>query len=133
MKTTRTLLLLALVIVMSQWAMAQGQGGQRPNPAEMVKREKAMILEKITSLSDDQKLILDQVYTDYENSITKLREESSGNREGMREKMQAIRATKEEALQGLLNEEQNEQYAELKKSRREGRGQGQGQRKRPAN
>lgn len=131
MKTTKRLLLLALVIVMSQWAMAQGQGGQRPNPAEMVKREKAMILEKITSLSDDQKLILDQVYTDYENSITKLREESSGNREGMREKMQAIRATKEEALQGLLNEEQNEQYAELKKSRREGRGQG--QRKRPAN
>lgn len=133
MKTTKRLLLLALVIVMSQWVMAQGQAGQRPNPAEMVKREKAMILEKITSLSDDQKLILDQVYTDYENSITKLREESSGNREGMREKMQAIRATKEEALQGLLNEEQNEQYAELKKSRKEGRGQGQGQRKRPAN
>ena len=144
MRFTQRTLLLILGIITAQLAIAQGpgggqgrQGGSRFNPGEMAKMEKQMILDSIPSLSDDQKLILDQVFKDMETSSKKLMEEmrSSNNREGMREKFQAIRKSKDEALKDLFNEEQNARYEELKKNRRKNRGQrgGRRQRQQPAN
>lgn len=120
-------LLLVIAILTAQLAIAQrpeGQVGQRRSPSDMVKIEKTMMLDSITSLSDEQKMIIDAVYEDFETSLTTLLKESAGNREGMREKMQAIRASKDQAMEGILDEDQLTKYKELMSRRRGGRGQG---------
>ncbi|MFT7034788.1 MAG: hypothetical protein ACJA2S_003306 [Cyclobacteriaceae bacterium] len=128
MNHIKKVLLLIIGVFTAQLAIAQGpgggQGGQRRSPADMVKVEMTMVLDSITSLSEDQKMIIDAVYEDYQTSLTTLLTESAGNREGMREKMQAIRATKDESLEGVLTEEQVIKYKELMKNRGAGRGQG---------
>lgn len=123
-------LLVVIGVLTAQMAIAQrggGQGGQRPDPEEMVKREKTLVLDSISTLSEDQKMLIDMVYEDYAVSLKSVFEGASGgNREGMREKMQAVRATKDESLKGILSEEQNTKYKALTANRRGGRGQGQG-------
>ena len=117
---------MVLGILVTQWAFAQEPGGQRRDPAEMIKKEKAMITDNITTLSDDQKLMIDNVFVDYEASMKKARAENSGDIGGMREIMQSVRSEKDEAIKGILDEEQNAQYAELvnkgRQEKRKGRG-----------
>jgi len=126
MNRTKKVLFMVIGILATQWAIAQGPGGQRRDPADMIKKEKAMINDNITTLSDEQKAKLDKVFVDYEASMKKARSESSGDVQGMREIMQSVRADKEEAVKGVLNEEQNSQYQELidkmRKEQRKGRG-----------
>ena len=132
-------LLIIMSVFTAQLSIAQGfggQGGQRPDPAQMVKVEKALVLDSITTLSDDQKMLIDMVYEDYSASMKTVFEEAGENREGMREKMQAVLTTKDESLEGIFSEEQNTKYKALMANRRGGRGQGgrgQGQGGRPAN
>lgn len=123
---TKKMLFMALGILTTQWALAQGPGGQRRDPADMIKKEKAMITDNITTLSDEQKVKLEKVFVDYEASMKKVRSENSGDVQGMREIMQSVRADKDEAVKGVLNEEQNSQYKELidkvRKEQRKARG-----------
>jgi len=116
MNRSKKVLFMVLGMLATQWAIAQGpggQGGQRRDPAEMIKKEKTLITDNITTLSDDQKVMVDKVFVDYEASIKKARAENSGDIGGMREIMQSVRSDKDEALKGIFNEEQNTQYVEL--------------------
>jgi protein CpxP len=119
----KTLLVIIGVLVAH---LTMAQGGQRPDPEEMVKREKTLVLDSIPTLSEDQKMLLDMVYEDYAVSMKSVFEGAAGgNREGIREKMQAVRATKDESLEGIFSEEQNTKYKQLMgNNRRGGRGQG---------
>ena len=117
-------LLVIIGVLVAHWTMAQG--GQRPDPEEMVKREKAMVLDSIAKLSEDQKMLIDMVYEDYAASLKSVFEGAAGgDREGMREKMQTVRTTRDESMAGILSEEQNIKYKQLMaNNRRGGRGQG---------
>lgn len=104
---------------------AQPPGG-RPGggPEEMIKREKQAVYSKITDLSDDQKLLLDGIYEEFgttlEDTMKELRE--SNDREGRREKMEALRKEKDGLIADVLNEEQFEIYQTISSTRRERRG-----------
>ncbi|MFY0653411.1 MAG: hypothetical protein JXQ96_15320 [Cyclobacteriaceae bacterium] len=142
MKTLRKTILLFVALLSTQLLFAQGPGGgqgrpggqpgqgqrgPRMNPAEMAKMEKTMIMDSIPNLSADQMMLIDQIFADMSESTQTLFENArnGGDRTGMREKMQAIRASKNEALKQVFTEEQQQRYAELLKRgqerRREGR------------
>ena len=126
MKMTKIInCLLGLSIIFSlttTTSMAQGGpgGGNRPNPAEMVAKEKQMLMDSIPSINEDQKVILDVIYTDYETEISNLRANASpDNREAMRTQMRTIRDQKNESLKAILTEEQYKKYNALMKTMRD--------------
>ena len=94
-------------------------GGQF-DPSKMVTAEKQLLLDSITGLNDDQKLIIDQIYKDYEAAFTKARESANpDNREAMRENMLQIRGEKTDALQAILTAEQFAHFDKILTERRE--------------
>lgn len=117
-----SLLLIAILTV------AQPPGGGRRNgggPDEIVKREKQTLYSKITDLSEDQKLLLDGIYDEFAVTLKETFEEmrNSDNREGRREKMQALRVEKDELVKDVLNEDQFAIYQKIsapRRGRREG-------------
>ena len=125
--------LLGLSIIFSLAAttsMAQGGGpggGNRSNPAEMVAKEKQMLLDSIPSINEDQRVILDIIYTDYETEISNQRANANpDNREAMRTQMRTIRDQKNESLKAILTEDQYKKYNALMKSMRNQAGQRRG-------
>jgi hypothetical protein len=122
----KTILPILLIVFTTLSLSAQppggGQGG-RPgggpgggfDPDEMIKREKQNIYEQITDLSDDQKLLLEGIYEEFGTTINETATEmrGSGNREGMRTKMRAIRQEKDALVKDVLNESQFELYAKI--------------------
>lgn len=121
MKNFNKLLFSATFIVLSLTAFSQPPGGRRGGgPDEMIKREKQAVYTKITDLSEDQKLLLDGIYEEFGTTLKETFEEmrSSGSREGMREKMTALRKEKDELVKDVLNEEQFKIYQEVSAPRR---------------
>jgi len=100
------------------------QQGQGFNPGQMVDEEKNKVYEKITTLTADQKEVIDIIYDDYKKSFAKAREDANGDFTGMREVMLGIRKEKDDSMKEVLNEEQFKQYTELmdeiRQSRRRG-------------
>lgn len=116
------LFLLILAIVFPSILMAQGGPGmgRQFDPAQMVAAEKQLLLDSIQGLNDDQKLIINAIYDDYESAFTKARENMDpDSRQAMRESMMKIRDDKNEALQAVLTEEQYKAFNEILKRRRE--------------
>ena len=118
--------LLGFAIIFSLTAtasMAQGGGpggGGRPNPAQMVAKEKQMLVDSIPSINEDQKVILEVIYTDYETELSNLRANANPNdREAMRTQMRTIRDQKNESLKAILTEEQYKKYSALMKTMRD--------------
>ena len=94
-------------------------GGQF-DAAKMVAAEKQLLLDSITGLNDDQKLIIDEIYKDYEATFTEARESANpDNREAMRENMMRIRGEKTDALQAILTAEQFAHFDKILTARRE--------------
>lgn len=116
------------LLFISLLAAAQPPRGGRPggrgpgNPEEFIAREKQALYTKITDLSEDQKILIEGIYDEFAVTLKETFEEfrESGNREGRREKMQALRAEKDELMADVLNPEQFETYKTLT-SRRRGR------------
>ncbi len=117
----------ALILVSTFTIYAQPPGG-RPSgpppgggPEEMVKREKQNLYEKITDLSDDQKLLLDGIYEEYTTTFKEKMQEAfqSRDREKMRSTMEALTAEKDSLIGDVLNEDQFTIYKELTVRRRD--------------
>lgn len=109
-------ILFSLFFAISAYSFAQqGEGRGRRDPAAMVDREKQMVLDSIPSLTEDQIQLIEFVYAQYGESLKTARDEvrESGDREGMRAKMQAIRKEKNAGLKDIFNEEQMTSYKEL--------------------
>lgn len=105
--------------------MSLAQGGDRPNrqfdPSERIANEKKEVLEKITDLNEDQKLLIDEVYKQFE--VTVKETIASGDRENMRAQFQENRKKKDEAMKDILSEDQFKLYHEVtERSPRGGRG-----------
>ncbi|MEO9483673.1 MAG: hypothetical protein ABJG47_09520 [Ekhidna sp.] len=127
MKNLLKMTLSTALVFVALIAVSQPPGGGRRGggPDEMIKREKQAVYAKITDLSEDQKLLLDGIYDEFEVTLKEKFEEirNSGNREGMREKMQALRKEKDDLVKDVLNEDQFALYQEVSAPRR-GRRQG---------
>lgn len=104
---------------------AQRPGGRPPGggPETMIAREKQAVLDKITDLNEDQELLLDGIYDEFTVTLKETFQESreSGSREGMREKMQALRSEKDDLIKDVLNEEQFKIYQTISQRKRERR------------
>jgi len=112
-------LLLSLFSLTAMYAQRPGGG-----PETMIAREKQAVLDKITDLSDDQKLLLDGIYDEFALSLRDLFENRTpgGSREGMREKFRALRTEKDDLIKDVLKEEQYTVYESIATQRRERRG-----------
>jgi len=102
--------------------------GGRPggSPEQMVEREKQNLLKKIDDLNEDQKLLLDGIYSEFASTLQETFKEAreSGDRETVRSKMQSLRMEKDTLMSEVLNEAQYQIYLEMIKNRRDRRGDG---------
>ena len=118
----KAIYILGILVCISSTSYGQGgpgMGGQF-DPAKMVAAEKQLLLDSITGLNDDQKLIIDEIYKDYEATFSKARESANpDNREAMRENMMRIRGEKTDALQAILTAEQFAHFDKILTARRE--------------
>ena len=125
MKSINTLVtftgLLFMLMLSSHFSKAQrNEGGMRRNPEQMVAAEKKLLYDSLTTLNGDQKLIIDQIYKDYELAFEEARKNSDpNNREAMRDTMMAIREGKDESLKAILTEDQFLKFEALLKARRD--------------
>lgn len=110
---------LSATLVMMVFGL-HAQGG-RPNPGRRIMAEKDSVVTKITSLSDDQKLLVDAVYSDVQTSLEELMGTAREDREGFRDKMQAILEQKNALLKEIFNEEQWGQYEKMQQEARQRR------------
>jgi len=122
----KSIILFSLFTTIASVAYAQ------QDPTELASREKQMVLDSIPSLTDDQKQLLEFVYTQYGESLKSVREEmqaNGGDREAMRGKMQAIRKEKNDGLKDIFNEEQMTTYKAMMEKVRENMQQRRGKKK----
>jgi len=96
-------------------ALAQPERGF--DPTQMAEDEKLEVLEKVTNLNDDQKLILDQIYKDFASGIENLFKNRTEDRELMRAKRQELSEAKKQAIRDLFTEEQYAIYEEITTNR----------------
>jgi len=96
------------------------QRGGRFDPNELILREKQNLYREVASLSNDQIMLIDDIYDEYAQSLTELRDEvrKTRNWEEMRPKMQALRAEKDGLMIDVLNENQYAVYQQLSESQR---------------
>jgi hypothetical protein len=113
----KTLLVTILLRLSSLFVQAQRPGG---GPEVMLAREKQNVLENVENLTEDQKMLVSGIYDEYAVSLKEKFEEAreSGSREGMREKMQLLKAEKDALIKDVLNEAQFMTYQRLTEGRR---------------
>ncbi len=114
-------LLLVSLLASAQPPRGGGPGGRGSrNPEERVAREKQALYAKVADLSEDQKVLIDGIYDEFAITLKETFEElrQSGDREGRREKMKALRTEKDELMADVLNPEQFEIYKSLSTPRR---------------
>lgn len=108
----------------SIYIQAQPPGGrQGGGPEVMIAREKQNVLAKVENLTEDQKLLVSGIYDEFATTLKETFQEAreSGTREGMREKMQALREEKDALIKDVLNDEQFAAYQTLTSRKREER------------
>ncbi len=124
MKTFLSVVMTLIVISSLNLVIAQpggGRGGPNMDPAEMANRQ----TERMTTaleLSEEQAANIKEINLTYADIVMEARENRSGDREEMREKMQGIRADRNEELKTVLTEEQYTTYLELEAKQRANRG-----------
>lgn len=119
MKVLIVTLILGLSSLLTQ---AQPPGGRSGGgPEVMMAREKQNVLEKVENLSEDQTLLVSGIYDEFTVTLKEAFKEAreSGSREGMREKMQGLRAEKDALIKDVLNESQYITYQALTARKRE--------------
>ncbi|MEL7145280.1 MAG: hypothetical protein AAFO69_02850 [Bacteroidota bacterium] len=122
---------ITLTIILSLLAVVAFAQRGRPDPGQRIEMEKDTVLAKITTLSADQKMLLEAVYADAKSTVLELAGTAGADREVFRSKMRAINEDKNAQLKEILNDEQWDQFdAMLKEARqrRRDRQQNRGQR-----
>ena len=112
-----------LLLVFPTLVLAQSgpnRQGMRLDPKQMAEAEKQLLLDSISGLNNDQKLIIEEIYKDFGIALIRAREGADpDNREAMRETMMSIRKGKDEALQAILTTEQHLKFQIVLDKRRE--------------
>lgn len=124
MKKIKLLLFLGVCqLFLSNLVAAQPPGGRGRggfNPEEMIAREKEFLFKKLDDLSEDQKMLLEGIYDEFQQSFNELIAEvrQSGSWSEMRPKMEKLREEKDGLIKDVLNEEQFQVYADMQEKRR---------------
>lgn len=112
------LLLFTVITLLSYTGNAQRPGW---DPATMAEREKKVMLDSIQDLTDDQELVINEIYEQYKNDLEKAFADHGGNRDEMRSSMQAIRKNHQNMIKEILTTEQWETWEGLVKQMRQRR------------
>lgn len=97
-----------------------GMGGGNFDPAAFVDRQMEELKEGL-QLSDDQEKQVREIITAGFETMREAREgmQDGGDREAMREKMQAMREEQTQKIKAVLSEEQFAKYEQIQAERRE--------------
>ena len=107
-KYTRCLILtFTAVWLAAPMAFAQ-PGGGFGDPAERINRQKQHVLDSIPDLTEDQKLIIDQIFAVFTEQVVALRD--GGDFATMREQMPVLAQTRDAAMKDLLTDAQYARY-----------------------
>lgn len=116
-KFTLLLLVIPTLVLAQQGPSVQGR---MVDPEQMANDEKQLLYDSISGLSEDQKIIIDEIYKDFNVASSKASEGTDpSNREAFRETMMSIRKEKDEALQAILTSDQYSTFQQLLTKRNE--------------
>jgi len=91
------------------------------DPKKRIEREKEQVQANITDLTEDQKIVLNQIYEDYSKEFIDIRSKSNGDFQIMRSNIQVIREKKDSMVKDLLTATQYSTYDSLMKVRQKRR------------
>ncbi|HDR52878.1 MAG TPA: hypothetical protein ENN90_14870 [Mariniphaga anaerophila] len=115
--------LIMTFLLISATAMAQ-PGQRNMDPEEMAKRQTEQLKEAV-GLDNEQEKKAHEIYLETGKKMSAMREEMQGGGfEGMREKMQEMRAEQDKELKKVLTEAQWKKYEKFQEERRSRMGQG---------
>jgi protein CpxP len=101
----------------------QGGRGGMGTPEERAQRTTDQLTKQL-NLNEDQKAKVKTIYLEQAASMTKVREESKGDREAMMAKMKTANEETDKKVEALLNDDQKKTYATWKEERMKRRGPG---------
>jgi protein CpxP len=116
----KLMMICGLILGVVAFAQAQQPGGGRQGGGRMMNPEaRVKQLDEKLKLSDEQKTKLTSLFTAQADAQKKMREEAQdGDREAMREKMQAFRADNEKKLNAILTADQQKAYKAFQEEQR---------------
>jgi len=120
---------LFVISIMLVATVAFATAQQRPNmtPEERTKAQVERV-EKLLSLTADQKTKIQAIETELGKEMSAIREKNQGDRDAMRTAMQELDKKRDAKYKEVLTADQFKKYLEDKEQRQRERGQGQGQR-----
>jgi Spy/CpxP family protein refolding chaperone len=92
----------------------EGRRGHRFDPQQRVN-----ILAKRLNLTDDQKQKVQGIFADTQQQMQSIRDDSSLSREDRMAKMKSLREQTDEKINGVLNDDQKQKYAQMKQQAQE--------------
>eukprot|EP01132_Coremiostelium_polycephalum_P015207 gene15207-18386_t len=114
----KLLMICGLLFSVITFANAQDGGRKMADPAERAKRSTDRLAEKL-NLNEDQKAKVLAIFTDQATQMGKIREESKGDRDAMKTKVEALTADTDGKISAVLTDDQKKQYEAVKAARKE--------------
>lgn len=109
-----------------QFGPGGGMGGGNFDPAAFVDRQMEELKEGLDLSRDQEKEVREIITAGFETMRNAREEMQDGDREAMREKMQAMREEQTQKIKAVLSEEQFAKYEQIQAERRERMRQGGG-------
>lgn len=113
--------LFLLILLIETTSFVYAQQGRQFNPGQRAQMEKDTVFARITNLNEDQKLIIESLYADYESSITKLVAGGRENPQEFRQNLQNINKEKNQMMKEVLDEDQWKIFNKMLEEERERR------------
>ncbi|MDP3580382.1 MAG: hypothetical protein Q8S39_00515 [Ignavibacteria bacterium] len=107
---------IAVMLVLSLAANSFAQMGGGMNPQERMKRTLEELKTRLT-LTDAQFAKVDTILQAQTAEMTKIRENSGGDREAMRSAIMDLRAKTDKQIEAILTDEQKVEYKKLQEER----------------
>lgn len=107
-----------LTLTVASVLSAQGMGMQR---MRMTPEQQATVLKDSLGLDSIQTAKVTAIYKDQQDQVAKLREESGGDFQAMRDAMTGLRTKTEDKIKAVLTDAQKTKYEQMLKNRPMGR------------
>jgi Spy/CpxP family protein refolding chaperone len=102
-----------------QQAAPQQQSERGHGHRQFDSQQRVNILAKRLNLSDDQKQKLTTIFSDSQQQMQSIRQDSSLSREDKMAKMKSLREQTDNKINGILNDDQKQKYAQMREQARE--------------
>lgn len=118
---TKQIVKLALVMGILTLMVASVMNAQGQQRMRMTPEQQATVLKDSLSLDSTQTAKITAIYKDQQDQVAKLREESGGDFQAMRDAMTGLRTKTEEKIKAVLTDTQKTKYEQMLKNRPMGR------------